>query len=93
MTGAVELVVALALESLTFWMFNRLPKCDVIILQTFLEALKPHHAIETVAVITCANQIANTLLEVKIEKLEVSLSPILTSLIYHWILTTGTSTK
>ena len=59
-----------------------------------IEALKPRHEIEPVAVRTCANfQIANTLLEVKIEKLEVSLSPILTSLIYHWILTTGTSTK
>ena len=34
-----------------------------------------------------------TLLKVKIKIFEVSPSPILTSQIYHWILTTGSSTK
>ena len=54
---------------------NRVPKCGVIILQTF--PFKAHE-IETVAVRMCVNfQIAGT--KVKIEKFEVSQSPILFS--------------
>ena len=58
-----------------------------------MKGLRPHRETETVAVRTCANFQVATTTESEDREVEVLQGPILTSLIYHWILTAGSSTK
>ena len=75
------------LKMTSCWLCVREYQCvNIIIFANFtIRTFKPH-AMYTTTVGTCAKFKSLAWLKVKIEKFEVSQNPILTSLIYHWIL-------